>query len=149
MPAVGMGWQWRWRGRLEVPSPQQATHPPCLLLAGPPLQSLGRGEKKKREGEKSSQERKGRWRDTGTEEKLGDSIMSPTKDRPLIAQLTCSPSPPSLRFLVISLSLLGNVLCWERIFANSRACRQFWGRLKSCQFNSCVYGLGPGRGSGK
>lgn len=60
MPAVGMGWQWRWRGRLEVPSPQQVTTPGRYWL----VRHSNHWKKKKKEGEKSSQERKGRWSDS-------------------------------------------------------------------------------------
>lgn len=111
MPAVGKGWQRCWHGRLEVPSLQRASHPPCVLLAGPPLQSL----EKKRE-KRGAKNGRGDGEIAGTEEKFGDSIISPTKDGTLIAQLPCSPFPHSLCFLVMSLSFLGKALAGKDLY---------------------------------
>lgn len=52
----------------------------------------------------------------GTEEKFGDSIISPTKDGTLIDQLPCSPSPRSLCFLVISFSFLVKALAGKDLY---------------------------------
>lgn len=100
MPAVGKGFQRRWHGRLEVPSLQQAPHPPRVLLAGPPLQSLG-----KKEGGKSSQEWKRRWRDRGDRGKVRrlDRFSSQGRDLDCPAALL---TLPSLSLLPCHLTLL-------------------------------------------
>lgn len=138
MPAVGMGWRQRWRGRLEVPSPQQATTPGRYWLV-----RHYNHWKIKKEGEKAAKNGRGDGAIVRTEEKLGDyhvSYQGQALDCP--ADLfTC----PSLPLFPCHLTLLPwDCACWERSLQNSRACWQFWDCLKSCQFNSCVYGLGPG-----
>lgn len=65
------------------------------------------GKKREKRGAKNG---RGDGEIAGTDEKFGDSIISPTKDGTLIAQLPCSPFPHSLCFLVISLSFLGKAL---------------------------------------
>lgn len=89
MPTVGMGWQRRWHGRLEVPSPQQATTPGRYWL----VRQCNHWEKKMEK--RAAKNGRGDGVIERTEEKVGDYIMSPTKDR-LIAQLTFSLVPPSL-----------------------------------------------------
>lgn len=79
---------------------------------------------KKKEGEEKRAAKNGRGDGAiaGTEEKIGDSIMSPTKDRHLIAQLTSSLVPPSLPPFPCHLTLLPwDCACWERSLQNSRA----------------------------
>lgn len=137
MPAVGMGWQWccvdDWT--FQVFSRPHTPHV-CYWLDC----HCSHWEKMRRVAKNG----RGDGKIEGTEEKFGDSIASPTKDGPLIAQLTCS-LPPSLSLIPSHLSLLPWLSArWERSFTDSWACRRFWGYLKSCQFNSCVYGLGPG-----
>lgn len=149
MPAVGM-----WQAGVAVawtigviPTSKSSAGHPLLVVGLPTIAITGSSHKKKKEGEECSQERKKRWRDRGTERgmKAGSvvTISSLSKVCPLIAQSPHSPSLSLCLLPLISLFFLGKALA-EKIFMNSWACRRCWGCLKTCQFNSCVYGLGPG-----
>lgn len=90
-----------------------------VLSRSPPPDVIGlsaipiTGKKKKRE-KRAAKNGRGDGAIARTEEKLGDSIMSPTKDRPLIAQLTCSLVPPSVSLSSHSPSL--GLCLLEKIF---------------------------------
>lgn len=99
--------------------------------------------------EKSSQEWKGRWRDRGDRGKVWWLYHISYQGRALECPADFL-TLPSLSLIPCHLTLLPLVSArWERYFTDSRACRRYWGYLKSCQFNSCVYGLGPGWSTGK
>lgn len=103
---------------------------------------------KKKEGEECSQERKERWRDRGAERgmKAGSVVALSclwARSAPWLPSRLAHPPLSLCPLPLISLSFLGKALA-EKIFMNSWACRRCWGCLKTCQFNSCVYGLGPG-----
>lgn len=125
-------------------SKSSAGHP--LPVVGLPAIAIT-GSSHREEGEECSQDRKERWRDRGTERgmKAGSVVALScllARSAPwLPSRLAHPPLSPCL--LLISLSFLGKALA-EKIFMNSWACRRYWGSLKTRQFNSCVYGLGPG-----
>lgn len=129
-----------WMNGVIPTSKSSASHP--LPVVGLPTIAIT-GSSRRKEGEECSQKRKERWRDSETERGMKAESVVALSCLPLDCPVDLRTFPSlTVSFSSRSLSLGKHLL--RNFFMNSRACWQYWGCLKTHQFNSCVYGLGPG-----